>query len=56
MQTKKRCISCLQDFMSESPGDNGLGVCSECSRRLDEAQRQNKEMFEILLECNRVFS
>ena len=55
MQTKKRCIACLQDFIDESPGMGGVfkyqsigvGICSECSKKLEVAQLQGKEIFEV---------
>ena len=53
--TTKKCISCLKDFTDESPGMGGVfkyqrigaGVCPECSKKLEVAQLQGKEMFEV---------
>ena len=45
--TTKTCISCASNFIDESLGDNGLGVCPECNDRLETAMKQNLEMFEV---------
>lgn len=53
--TTKKCVACLQEFTDESPGMGGVfkhqsigaGVCPECSKKLEVAQLQGIEIFEV---------
>ena len=53
--TTKKCVACLQEFTDKSPGMGGVfkhqsigaGICSKCSKKLEVAQLQGIEIFEV---------